>query len=710
MASQPIAAINTFLIQSPTRDRSRILLLLAPPPKHHQLLGRLFLLVDYPPRTPLPQFLTRLSTHLLRHYEEEAATGPENAFERHLEYVNRLIKQSHETDGWIGKQLPGHKPPAINFLIGCLKNNQLQFAVAGQINGYIIFKDGNKYRHLDLLKTYGGEVKEAGREELFLANLISGDLQPDNWVIFCTAPVFDFLTPDRLVKILSSQPTEEACRYLEKTLSQIETALSFGGIIINTSRSTPKTPSLPLRRLTSDSSIRLLARQERETEKIMAPSTLSLAKDIWSKLMKKTTSLKAGPSDAETVKRIIKIYNRLTGWQGQLKNWRRGLIQTFIKTAAGVRKYLSGLTLSRRLLLAGLLIIISIVCASAGGLVWKKNSRLEQERYNQLVNRLKEKLDSAESAIIYKNETEAGRLIAEVKNELTNFSQTSSNRRAMLKQLATQLKNINYKLGRWQTVSPETVLDLTALSMPCAPTDLFATKKILYFFCFKNTALWQYDLNKKETTALTSPLVGNLSAAHFTKDGRLLLLNGDNRLASFDQAAKSFASAEITWPKALTEIKLISAYNVYLYALDVKNNLIYKHGPSTTGYGQGAPWLKETKKLDDVSSWAIDGAIYLAKNNGEIWKLENGRQQNFSLKGVEPAVSSPARIWTNSEAQFLFILEPTQKRIIAWNKKDNQLTAQYIAEELTEAKDLSVDEKNKIIYLLGDKKIRQIKY
>lgn len=722
--------IHTFLTQSRAKERPRLLISLAPPPKHTSLGGRLFILAEYPPLTEAVRRLPALVNQMMRRYDEEAGEEAENAFERALEWANRFINQN-----W-----PAEPRAKINLLFGCLKNNRLQFATAGQISGYIIFPaptgsptapEEKNYRHLDLIKTYGLKQEDG----VFFTTLISGELAPDNFAVFCTASVFDFLTPDRLKKILLSRPTEEACRYLEKTLSQIESGLSFGGLIINLAPQLPRTiKNAPLTKITSDNSIRRLIRKEQETENILSPSLWAAIKNVLSGLKKPAAEQK----DLETVKKIARIYNRLTGWEGRVKFFLRRLanglarlglscfallkhptkpqatIQYLRELLAHLRnfwrrKFLS-LPRSRRLLLVGLtaLILVLLVSLSAGAV--QKSRRLEQENYNQLLNGIKEKLDQAESSLIYKNEEQARLLLTTAEKELAGFPQNSPNRRLMKERLAAGLETLAAKLRHLETVAPVLAADFSSVNLPCQPTDLIKTKTGFLLFCRGDKNIFQYLEKSKILTALDSPLLGELKNKIVGKDGALWFLNGADRLTQFDPQTASFASQDIVWPKAETDIKSIGYYGGYLYGLDAKNNLIYKHSPSTTGFAKGALWLKEILKIDDAADWTIDGSVYLAKNNGEIWKLETGRRQNFDLSKLDPPLSAAGRIFSSPDSKNLFILDPGQKRVVIWNKKDQKLVSQFTSDQFDGLKNFSVNEKDKIIYILNNQKILNIKY
>lgn len=678
-------------------------------------MSRLFAMVEYPPLPRLKETLPILLNQMLRHYEEEIKDNPDNAFEHNLEWTNRLINQMFSKN----------ELNKLRFIFGGIKNNQLQFAYHGQISGYIIFKHGDAYRHLDLIQTYGDAQKEDG---LFFSNLISGDLSADNIVIFCTAAVFDFLTIDRLEKIVLSRPMEEACRYLEKTLNQIENHLSFGGLIINllTPTSQKQIQIASTERVTPDNSIRRLVRKEKETESILSPSLWSMWGDMFGKWKNKKEE------DLKTIKKITKIYNRLTGWQGQIKKTWRTIIKFLSQTAAApseapmekatairaraqkfwqaARAKLWALSPTRRYLLLGAVFIGIIFIVSVSWTYQQNNNRLEREKYNQLLNDIKEKIDQAESSIIYNNEAQAHKLLAEIKNSLVVFPQNSTSRRETRDNLLTSAEALAAKLRHLETVAPALVADLSALNLTCQPTDLLTNKSLFFFFCSHDKNLWRYDLKNKTASALTSPLLGELKDKFVKKDGTVLLLNGQDRLTQFDPKTNDFSSLEVVWPKADSEIKLIGHYNTYLYSLDVKNNLIAKHKESTTGFAKGAGWLKENFSANDITGWTIDGSIYVAKPNGAVIKLDSGRVQNFSLTALDPQLNSAVKIFSAPDSQNLFILDPGQKRVIIWNKKTQKLTAQYTAEKFLDLKDFSIDEKNKTIYLLNGMKIQSVKY
>ena len=151
----------------------------------------------------------------------------------------------------------------------------MQFASFGENIAYIFYKEKNTHQYLDLLKAY---TRTDGRE-LYFSNLISGDLHRNNFVLFSLPNLLDFLSLERVEKIITQTKPESICDHLETILNQIENKLSFGGLLIewpdqDWQIATPLAFKTP--KITPDSSIQKLIHQEEETAKILTPSLLSL--------------------------------------------------------------------------------------------------------------------------------------------------------------------------------------------------------------------------------------------------------------------------------------------------------------------------------------------------------------------------------------------------------------------------------------------------
>ena len=104
---------------------------------------------------------------------------------------------------------------------------------------------------------------------------------------------------------------------------------------------------------------------------------------------------------------------------------------------------------------------------------------------------------------------------------------------------------------------------------------------------------------------------------------------------------------------------------------------------------------------------AIDGSIWLLRQDGKILKFSQGSPEAFGVAGLDKPFSSPSVIYTDSEAENLYILDKGNSRIVVLTK-GGEYQGQYIWEGIKEASDMVVSEKEEKIFLLSGEKIYKI--
>ena len=137
----------------------------------------------------------------------------------------------------------------------------------------------------------------------------------------------------------------------------------------------------------------------------------------------------------------------------------------------------------------------------------------------------------------------------------------------------------------------------------------------------------------------------------------------------------------------------------------LKNKEIFKYRGAGDGFGSREIWLKDKGGADLAAAAAltVDGNIYLAAANGQIYKFFTGKNQTFEQKPIEPALANVKKIFTNADLDNLYILEDNGKRIVLMDKNGN-FTRQYLFDSLDgPIKDFVID--NGAIYLLSGNKI-----
>ena len=158
--------------------------------------------------------------------------------------------------------------------------------------------------------------------------------------------------------------------------------------------------------------------------------------------------------------------------------------------------------------------------------------------------------------------------------------------------------------------------------------------------------------------------------------------------------------------------KTIKDYNTYLgriYTLDIKNNQIFRHERTGNDWGNSTPWITDASlDVTNANSIAIDGSVYVAKNNGEIWKLFGGtKDEEFKTSTIDPAFSNPTKIHTTPDLNNIYVLDPNNKRIVIL-EKNGDLVNQYYSDTFDNLKDFVVSETTNALYLLNGSNIFKI--
>ena len=71
------------------------------------------------------------------------------------------------------------------------------------------------------------------------------------------------------------------------------------------------------------------------------------------------------------------------------------------------------------------------------------------------------------------------------------------------------------------------------------------------------------------------------------------------------------------------------------------------------------------------------------------------------MTGLETPISMAVDLYTNEDAQYLYVLDPQNSRIVVLDKK-GQFKAEYLSEKIKEAKKIVVsEEEGKAIFITG---------
>ncbi len=179
---------------------------------------------------------------------------------------------------------------------------------------------------------------------------------------------------------------------------------------------------------------------------------------------------------------------------------------------------------------------------------------------------------------------------------------------------------------------------------------------------------WQVE------TQLVSPLVDMVwmptGNARQTSDLLILTQSG---LLEFNPSWGTSLTPLNTNPVEISPLNVGSYFGKF-YIAEAQTNQIYRYTPSLDGYDRQpelyfAPDLKIS--LAGVVDMAIDGAIYLLYQNGEVAKFLGGRPDNFQIRGLDIALNNPTSLFTAPDdlVQYLYIADAGNQRIVQLTKE-----------------------------------------
>lgn len=174
-----------------------------------------------------------------------------------------------------------------------------------------------------------------------------------------------------------------------------------------------------------------------------------------------------------------------------------------------------------------------------------------------------------------------------------------------------------------------------------------------------------------------------------------------------DKSKKLAVKTDNEWQ----DIRDFQTFGGNLYLLDKKAIWQYPAFVEASGgqaaFGAKRGWLKREADFSQAVEMAIDGAIWVLKEEGEVEKYLRGNKESFGVSGLDKPFSEPKGIYTDFEAEYLYILDKGNSRI-AVLRKGGEYFAQYKNPQIANAQDFVVWEKEGKIFLLEGSKIYEI--
>ena len=678
------------------------------------------------------QTLKRIEETVKKGYSDAVTEDAEAALERSLQSANYAIAQVVKEHGkdWL-KQ--------FHFLAASFKNKQVHFSRVGKVHAFLVYNNAIS----DLAPLTYEDLENKNPLKTF-SSIISGDLTKGSHLIFCTDSVLDYLSLERLKKtIIESEigKREDAFRAL---LGKAPSQTPFGLLIVSRTGSSkePKAKKPPQKTYTSSLPEITIEEPPPPSLKPVKPEQKTAPKHAISESF---TAPPLFPTGEQKVALFSNMWGMWKKWVAYVKDIQRGsrknssrsigysrvkkqdktspliiikgsitaLFLLLGKTTRLLLSFWKTTSKSTRILIGVALILLVLFVGNLGRAQQNKSEENSVQTFNHSLETIQSLQDRASSALLYGDIKTAREHLTKAQ-ELTQALPIDTEERQEKQQtLLTQIEIQTNKTRNLTTIEePILIVDLQVADTAISPKRLVMVADTLYTYNPATNALLTINPEDKVATQIPTSAV---STGYFEDalagDGlNILLYHNNNGFVQYSTETQEYTSQTIALDSD-DGVDALEYYQNRLYRIDTAQNQIYRHRKSGDSFGAATSWITDTPPpdLSLAQDIAIDGNIYVLLGSGEILKFFSGEKESLTVTNVDPWFSSPSRIITSPDMNYMYILDPGSKRIVILTK-DGGMVNQYTSEKFDDLRDMAIDEKNQKAYLLNGKKIYGITF
>lgn len=648
----------------------------------------------------------------------------------------------------------------VNMLIALSADKELHFTSVGNIGALLFFAaTRTNYKIINVLDSAGTVDATPDPLKMF-SQVISGKMRPRDVLFITTSNIFDYFSLERIKNIITDELPEKGMRQLNHLLEEINSNESFGAVTLEIEKK-PEVEKIAedvlkfdYNKAASQDSIKELINTEKATAKLLTPSLMpeikkyansfktafrnytekiktssgtiyqkqkSLIKKPNLNLPKPNLSLpnvkpdilfrskikKATDRSAERFKKLSSPINpQFTKFSRALSN------NQFLNRSIDLLKQLTntlGVKFARLPHSSKILLVVTIILGLlfSYSIIWlgiKNSNERNTEEINRIIVEVENKVNEAQASLIFRDENLARDLLLEARSQITQVNSKSKAQAEQIILLVAEIEDQMFDLRHIvDIVEPVQIVNFQNLDSQASIASLALLRRnTLYTQNKNNLSIYKANLQTRILGSIFAPdaNTGKFIFGTTINDNELLFFNEAGDAFLLNPNNDSLQNLAIDLPEN-SNIVSVANYNNRIYLLDQNNNQIYRYSRVTGGYGNRSAWISEGGiNISDGVSIVVDGSVYVLKSNGEIIKFQNGRLTDFRIVTIDPPLNSPTKLKTTENSNFLYILDPSEKRVVVLDKEGN-LVQQYFSSKFDNLKDFLVTEQSQEIFVLN---------
>jgi len=318
-----------------------------------------------------------------------------------------------------------------------------------------------------------------------------------------------------------------------------------------------------------------------------------------------------------------------------------------------IERFKNQTNIKKRVLpIVGFILILAI-----GFYIFKGIPKKEEKEIKVSLEEIQRIVDEANNLLIFNNEKDANPLLQQALEGITELIDKDTPLKTDILSLKESIETSLNKINKLEMVELEIATEFTDES----------------------------DMDKKKELAK----LANTNIA-FSNSTIYILKNNKWREKNFESSSNIFSS-----------------YFSNLYFLDNCDVFKYSH-LGGTNWGNGKKWLNDKTDCSNPKSIAVDGSVYILNSDNSISIYHSGLHEKTIRLNIFPEVKSITEIRTKVNVPYIYLLEPTNNRVIVIDKEGN-IVRQFQNENFNNLKDIDISPTGKTIYLLSNSVIYIIK-
>lgn len=586
--------------------------------------------------------LKKISEIILTSFRINKKLPGETLFETALAQINQnLADLAHEGHkSWVGK---------FSCLIALKSSDNIFVANNGQTAAWL-------KRKSEMLEVLPSEKVGTHPLKTF-QNFTQGKLVDSDTLILTTSNIFNYVSFSLFTKIISQNSIEDGCQEISKILQDSPSSdQAFSTFFITTKKKAPVTivePSIPV---------------EEPKISVYAPLPEDVVEEPAVPILSKIPKVN-----------VPKINFKLPSF---IRRFKIPKIEFgyFQKLSPAGKFFFISFTI---------FIILFLVSLSVNG--FKLRGQRIAESIEKQVEIVAEDIALAQSALIYKNDEQAFKYLAQAQADQAALLELSPEKAQEFVDELERLKN---------QINKNTIAQDPKIYAQYNRHPVYLAKNPQGFLL---SALDSNSLSTSSGSQTQDIFVLNsldqeiTSIAHWPTLGTVVSVA--DKLYYINSTLKQFESFISLQG---SEIEKLETYNNNLYALDTKNGRILRITKTSTGFSTQTANSGDYSQIRDVG---IDGDFYLLSANA-VTKVKGNAATAVPMPFMTEPITNATRIFVGNN---LYILEPSKKRVVIISKTGS-LINQISFPTTTTPLDLYIDEADRSLYLLDDNRLLRITF